>query len=235
MRPFAEFPKHEFVHVPPPHVEPELAFPQVEVEVLLGYTLVFHQPALRVAPEALDAVDAVARVAALGEPVLAVAHPVMALATPVDQAVAGGEPVGAHDGVLGHLALDRLRQRPAGDVRDDPRVDLAAALGRAEDDRLAPRPAAPDAPHAPRSEVALVGLDLAVEGAVGLADLGYAGAEHAVAAVDRVAVEARQGGRGERRHVGAEQPRQLPELALREVRVIDVLVLRRLLAAHGLI
>ncbi len=54
-------------------------------------------------------------------------------------------------------------------------------------------------------------------------------------AVDRVAVEARQGGRGERRRAGAEQPRQLPELALREVRVFDVLVLRCLLAAHGLI
>ena len=42
---------------------------------------------------------------------------------------------------------------------------------------------------------------------------------HAVVAVDRVAVEARRGGRRERRRVGAEQPRQLPELALREVRI----------------
>lgn len=73
--------------------------------------------------------------------------------------------------------------------------------------------------------MALVGLDLAVEGAVGLANLGDPNAEQPVVAVDRVAVEARQGGRRERRHVGAEQPRQLPELALREVRVYDVLVL----------
>lgn len=82
----------------------------------------------------------------------------------------------------------------------------------------APRPAAPDAPRAPRAEVALVGLDLDVEGAVGLAGLRNAGAGHAVVAVGRVAVGARRGGRGERRRVGAEQPRQLPELALREVR-----------------
>ena len=155
--------------------------------------------------------------------------------TIVHQAVAGGEPIGVHDGVPGHLALDHLHQRPAGDVRDDPGADLAAAPEQAEDDRLAPRPAAPDAPRAPRAEAALVGLDLAAEGTVGLAGLRNAGAEHAVVAVDRVAVEARQGGRRERRRVGAEQPQQLPELALREVRVFDVLVLRRLLAAHGLI
>lgn len=197
----------------------------MEVEVLLGYTLVFYQPVLGVTLEALDAVDAVARVAALDELVLAAAHPVMALAAPVDQAVVGGEPVGVHDGALGHLALDDLHRRPAGDVRHDPRVDLATALEQPEDDRLAPRPAAPDAPHAPRAEVALVGLDLAVEGAVGLANLGDPNAEQPVVAVERVAVEARQGGRRERRHVGAEQPRQLPELALREVRVCDVLVL----------
>lgn len=113
--------------------------------------------------------------------------------------------------------------------------EISSALGRAGDDRLAPRPAAPGAPHAPRAEVALVGLDLAVEGAVGPAGLRNAGAGHAVVAVGRVAVGARRGGRGERRRVGAGQPRQLPELALREARVFDVLVLRCLLAAHGLI
>ena len=140
----------------------------MEVGVLLGYTLVFYQPALRVAPEALDAVDELARVPPLDELVLAAAHPVMALAAPVHQAVAGRGPVGVHDGVLGRLALDHPHQRPAGDVRDDPGADLAAALGQPGDDRLAPRPAAPGAPRAPRAEVALVGLDLAVEGAVGL-------------------------------------------------------------------
>lgn len=113
--------------------------------------------------------------------------------------------------------------------------EIGSVLGRAGDDRLAPRPAAPGAPHAPRAEVALVGLDLAVEGAVGPAGLRNAGAGHAVVAIGRVAVGARRGGRGERRRVGAGQPRQLPELALREVRVFDVLVLRCLLAAHGLI
>ena len=207
----------------------------MEVEVLLGHTLVFYRPAPRVAPEALDAVDAVARVPPLDGLVLAAAHPAMALAAPVHQAVAGGEPVGAHDGVPGRLALDDPHRRPAGGVRDDPGADLAAALGRAEGDRLAPRPAAPGAPRAPRAEVAPAGLGLAVEGAVGPAGLRNAGAGHAVVAVGRVAVGARRGGRGERRRVGAEQPRQLPELALREARVFDVLVLRRLLAAHGLI
>lgn len=72
--------------------------------------------------------------------------------------------------------------------------EIGSVLGRAGDDRLAPRPAAPGAPHAPRAEVALVGLDLAVEGAVGLAGLRNAGAGHAVVAVGRVAVEARRGG-----------------------------------------
>ena len=186
----------------------------MEVEVLLGYPLIFYQPVLGVAPEALDAVDVVARVAPLDELVLPVAHPVMVLVAPVDQAVVGGEAVGVHGRVLGHLSLDCLHQRPAGDVRDDLRVDLSAAFEQAEDDHLAPRPAAPDAPHAPRAEVALVGLDLAVEGAVGLADLGDPDAEQPVVAVDRVAVEARQGGRRERRHVGAEESQQLPELAL---------------------
>lgn len=199
----------------------------MEVEVLLGYALVFYQPVLGVAPEALDAVDAVARVAPLDELVLPVAHPVMALVAPVHQVVVGREPVGAHDGALGHLAVDDLHQRPARDVRDDLRVDLAAAFEQAEDDRLAP--------HPPRAEAALVGLDLAVEGALGLAGLGDPGPQHAVVAVNRVAVEARQGGRRERRHVGAERPQQLPELALREVRFCDVLVLWNLLAAHGLI
>lgn len=71
--------------------------------------------------------------------------------------------------------------------------EISSALGRAGDDRLAPRPAAPGAPHAPRAEVALAGLDLAVEGAVGLAGLRNAGAGHAVVAVGRVAVEARRG------------------------------------------
>lgn len=164
------------------------------VEVLLGHTLVFYRPVLRVAPEALDAVDAVARVPPLDEPVLAAAHPVMALAAPVHQAVAGGEPVGVHDGVPGRPALDHPRRRPAGDARHDPGADLAAALGQPEGDRLAPRPAAPGAPRAPRAEAALVGLDLAAEGAVGLAGLRNAGAGHAVVAVGRVAVEARRGG-----------------------------------------
>ena len=65
-----------------------------------------------------------------------------------------------------------------------------------------------------RRDGALGGLHLAVEGAVGLADLGDPDAEQPVVAVDRVAVEARQGGRRERRHVGAEESQQLPELAL---------------------
>lgn len=154
----------------------------MEVEILLGYTLVFYQPVLGVAPEALDAVDVVARVAPLDELVLAVAHPVMVLAAPVHQAVAGREPVGAHDGVLGYPAVDDLHQRPARDVRDDLRADLPAALEQAEDDCLA-RPAAP---HPPCAEAALVGLGLAVEGAIGLGDPGP---QHAVVAVDRVAVE----------------------------------------------
>ena len=160
----------------------------MEAEVLLGHTLVFYRPVLRVAPEALDAVDAVARVPPPGGPVLAAAHPVMALAAPAHQAVAGGEPAGAHDGVPGRPALDHPRRRPAGDVRHDPGADLAAALGQAEGDRLAPRP------RAPRAEAALVGLGLAVEGAVGLAGLRNAGAGHAVVAAGRVAVEARRGG-----------------------------------------
>lgn len=55
---------------------------------------------------------------------------------------------------------------------------------------LAPPP--PNTPDAPRAEVALVGLDLAVERALGLADLGDAGPQHAVVAVDRVSVETRR-------------------------------------------
>lgn len=102
----------------------------MEVEVLLGHAPVFHRPVLRVAPEALDAVDAVARVPPLDGPVLAAAHPVMALAAPVHQAVAGRGPAGAHDGVLGRPALDDPHRRPAGDVRHDPRVDLAAVFSQ---------------------------------------------------------------------------------------------------------
>ena len=48
-------------------------------------------------------------------------------------------------------------------------------------------------PRAPRAEAALVGLGLAVEGAVGPAGLRNAGAGHAVVAAGRVAVEARRG------------------------------------------
>lgn len=122
----------------------------MEVEVLLGYTLIFYQPVLGVSPEALDAVDMVARVPPLDELVLAVAHPVMVLVTPIDQAVVGREPVSVHYGVLGHLALDDLHQRPAGDVRHDPRIDLAAALEQPEDDCLAPRPRTPLTRLAPK-------------------------------------------------------------------------------------
>ena len=77
-----------------------------------------------------------------------------------------------------------------------------------------PSAARPRAPDAPRPEIALIGLDLAIEGALRLAGLGDVGAEQSVVAVHRVAVEPGEGRGGQRRDVRAEQPRELPELAL---------------------
>lgn len=52
-------------------------------------------------------------------------------------------------------------------------------------------------------------------------------------AARRVAVETGQLGGGRGRHVGAERPRELPELAIREVGFCDVLILRSVSAGHG--
>lgn len=205
------------------------------VELLFPYALIFYQPVLGVSPEALYPVDVVARVAPLDELVLPVADAVVVAVAPVDKAVVGLEAVGVHGRGLVHLALDDLHQRPPGHVGDDLGVDLPASLQKAEHDGLAPGASAPHAPNAPRSEVALVRLHLPLERAVRLAGLGYPAAQHAVVPVHGVAVQARQLGGSERRHVGAEEPQQLPELTLREVRFCDVLILRLLSAGHSLI
>lgn len=55
----------------------------MEVEVLLGYTLIIYQPVLGVAPEALYPVDVVAAVAPLDELVLAMADAVVVPVAPV--------------------------------------------------------------------------------------------------------------------------------------------------------
>lgn len=151
----------------------------------------------------------------------------------VDEVVVEPEAVGVHARGLFHLALDDLHQRPTRHVGDNLGVHLPAPFQKAEHDGLAPRAAAPDAPHAPRAEVALVRLHLPLEGAVRLTDLGYSAAQHAVVLVHGVAVRARQLGGGERRHPSAEEPRQLPEHTLREMRSCDVLVPRLLSAGHG--
>lgn len=114
-------------------------------------------------------------------------------------------------------------------------VDPPDTLEQPEDDGLPPGPAPPHAPHPPGAEVALVRLDLAGEGRPLLADLGYPRPEQSVAAVRGATAEAGRLSRRGGRHVGVERLRQLPELALEEMRFCDVPIPRSLSAAHGLI
>lgn len=205
------------------------------VELLLGHPPVFHQPVPGVAPEALYAVDAVAGVAAPDELALAVADAVVVPAAPAHEAVVGREAVGVGRRGPVDPALDGLRRRLPRDVRDYLGVDPPDTLEQPEDDGLPPGPAPPHAPHPPGAEVALVRLDLAGEGRPLLADLGYPRPEQSVAAVRGATAEAGRLSRRGGRHVGVERLRQLPELALEEMRFCDVPIPRSLSAAHGLI
>lgn len=198
----------------------------------LDDALVFYQPVLGEAPDVIDSVDAVARVVPPEEPALDAVHSVVVPAAPVDEVVVGGEPICVHVRVLRDLALDDLHERFPAHIGRDPCAGLLATLEEPTSDHLSSHPSPAHAPDAVRPEVALIRLDLSLEGSLCLTDLGEAGLEEAVAAFNRVSVRPASIGGRQRPHVGAEGPQQLPASLLRKVRSCDAHVPRCITAAR---
>jgi len=200
------------VEVPLPVIEPELAFLQVQVKGVLVQAPESGHAGLRVAPEALHAVD----VRPLLANPFAPPDPVVPTVADVRKAAVAAAGVGEDDAPRHDAPPDYALERGAGAVGHDLRVNPPLPFEQTKDDCLLQHALAFGPLGAPRPEAALVHLHFARDGQVRLAGGGnplpYAFQEP----VDRVAVKARQMGYLHRGQVNAEQLGELPELRLRD-------------------
>ncbi len=203
-------------------IKSKLGFFEMSGEVFFAEAAHFGHACFRDTPEVLDAVD---MSLAVGEDLPGVPDPVMLLASDIHQSVTSLPFVGIDGGVFGRESLCYWGERGCGAVLHDLGEDLLATLFHAEDDGLAVGSPSTPSLHAAGAEVGLVHLDLAgAKGGFRLRHDGYPRPHEGEDAVDRVAVEAAQTSYLRGGKVGAEEPQNLAEFALRKVRLSHVLV-----------
>ena len=138
-------------------VVPELHFFQIEREVALRDAMELHEPLLRVAPKAFEAVD----VDLAGGKDLPVIQPQVPIAAE-HQAVIAPELIRVHDTAPAHLLQGPIEQTLRRDIGHDVDLHAPPSLQDTEDGHLAG--GAPSAlALAPAAEVGLIQLDLALE------------------------------------------------------------------------
>jgi hypothetical protein len=197
-------------------VEAELGFLEEDGEGLAAQAVELLVAALGITPEALDAVDVDALLGKDGVVGVGVlVDPVMAREACLDQAVIGGKAVRRDLGLRRDPALQDRRQRCFRTVFHDLAMDPPTPFEDAEDGGLAARPAPALAPRPGGSEVALVDLDLAAEGAALARHLGHPEPQEAVDRKRGVVVQPGQFCRAIRRDVEREKPQKIAELTLR--------------------
>lgn len=203
-------------------VEAELALFEVEQEGVRVHPAEPRQPALGVAPEALDAVDVVAGDPSAAELVGPVIDPQVLLAAHVHQAVVARPAVGADDAVEADFAPNRRQKHCFRAVGHHLGVDLVAAFVDAEDGRLPARAPAGFALDAAWTEVAFVDLDGAAEGPFELARLGHALSQAGQEPVGRVAVESCELGDLYGCEIGRHMPQEASKNGLGDSRTGDI-------------
>ena len=178
-----------------------------------------HQPALGVAPKALNAVD---MNAAPGEFVVAVVDPQVLVKPHIDQAVVAAPAVGVnHAGDVG-LAPDDGLKNGFGGIGHDLGVHIVAALEQAKDHRFVARPTAPKTAHPARPEVRLIGFELALQRRHLLAVLGKAAAHTQINGVDRAHRDTAELGAIAGRQVHRKVAQDLTELGFTDFRMPEI-------------
>lgn len=187
-------------------VEAELAFLEMEQKGIGVHASESGEPGLRVAPEALDAVDVVAADASAAELVGAVIDAKVPLVAHVDQAVVARPSIGMDDAVERDFATNRLQEHGFGAIGHDLGVDLVAAIGDAKHRRVASGAATDLTPDPTQTEVALVDLDGPAERPFEFAGLAHAFAQAGEQTIDGVAVEPGKLGDLHARKIGGHMP-----------------------------
>lgn len=150
-------------------VEAEFSFLEVEVKRSLRHAIEFGEPALGVAPEALDTVD---MPLPASEFICAVIDSEMLVETNIHQAIVPSPPIGVDDRMRIDMTADNRLQGGLGAVGYDLGVDLAVALEKTEYDGLAVGAATAFAPDTASTEVGLIHLDSTLERRFLLTGLG---------------------------------------------------------------
>src|SRR5215203_4105180 len=183
----------------------------MQVEEMWGNPVELLEPALGEAPEALDPID-VAR--ATGELILVVLDPVVLGVADIHESVVADVGVGVQRARQLDTSLDDVLQGLTPHVRHHLRIDLAVPLQQAEDDDLLAGTPAMSAWNAPRTEVALIELDLAGKRGLCLAGLGEPDADPTVESVRGIAMHARQLGCLRGREIQGEAAQEIPKTGL---------------------
>ncbi len=145
------------IHVFATVVESPFAFFEMQIEQMFVNASETVQPDLCEAPEGLDTVDV--RLAP-HKLTLAVLDAEVLLVAEVHKAVIASPAVRMDDAADIHPSSNNGLQTASLHIRDDFRVDLPVALEESEDNRLSTCAAPALAPHATRTEVGFVHLNL---------------------------------------------------------------------------
>ena len=138
-------------------IEPEPGFFQMQVKGVLSHAVELHHPSLGIPPEALNAVDVNWASAKF---IVAVVDPQVLVKADIDQAIVATPASCVNDAGNDSLVSTDGLQRAFRGNGHDLGADAVTSLEQSKHDRLSTGTRATKTPHAARTKVRLIGLQL---------------------------------------------------------------------------